>query len=102
MLGNNPIILSSCYRGRKVNAGIGGSKTSAHMRGDAGDILCPRFGTPTDIVKALRARFNELAFDQLILEFPNSPSGGWCHFGLAEKPRGQVLVTHNGREYLPL
>ncbi len=102
MLGHKPIVISSGYRCTRLNTAIGGSKSSAHLLGNAADLTCPAFGPPIEIVKTLRSRFNELAFDQLILEYPNSQSGGWVHFGLAEKPRGQVLVTHNGKDYSPL
>jgi hypothetical protein len=97
-----PIVISSGYRSPSVNSQIGGSKTSAHMRGDAADLLCPGFGRPEDVMKRIRPHFRELAWDQLILEYPRSQSGGWLHFGLADKPRGQTLVTHDGKEYLPL
>lgn len=103
MLGS-PIVISSGYRSPQVNAGVGGSNSSQHMTGNAADILVPGFGRPKDVVARLRGHFAELAFDQLILEFPGSASGGWTHIGFATRPRGQVLVRYAGKpvEALPL
>ena len=98
IVGAKPIIISSAYRSPKVNAGIGGSKTSAHMQGNAADLLIPKFGRPKDVVREIRGHFPELAYDQLILEYPKSATGGWVHFGCADKPRGQVLV-YEGKNY---
>jgi hypothetical protein len=100
-LGNKPIVVSSGYRSTKLNAAIGGSKTSAHLMGNAADILCPAFGTPTDVVAALRQYSKLLQWDQMILEWPASKTGGWLHFGLADKPRGEVL-EYDGKKYTVL
>lgn len=97
MLGK-PITISSGYRSQVLNSAIGGSKSSAHLSGNACDFMCPAFGRPKDIVARIRGEYPLLAYDQIILEFPNSPSGGWVHFGLADKPRGEVLVF-NGKVY---
>jgi hypothetical protein len=104
ILGDKPIVVTSAYRSPQVNAGVGGSAQSAHMLGNAADILCPTFGRPKDVVAVLRAHFNRLAYDQIILEYPDSVSGGWTHVGFATRPRGQVLVKRPGKGYevLPL
>lgn len=85
-----PVIVSSGYRSPQLNAAIGGSKTSSHMQGYAIDMRCPDFGTPRQVFAALRDA--GIRFDQLILEMPNSPSGGWVHVGFAPEYRGERLV----------
>jgi hypothetical protein len=102
ILGNKPIVVTSGYRSPQVNAGVGGSSTSAHMTGNAVDFLCPSFGRPVEVVAALRKHFDRLAYDQIISEYPESPSGGWCHIGFATRPRGQVLIKQAGKPFLPL
>ncbi len=102
LLESNPVSVTSAYRSPQVNAGIGGSSTSAHMTGNAADILVPGYGRPVEVVKALRHRMFELDFDQIILEYPDAPSGGWCHVGFATRPRGQVLIKRAGKPYAQL
>src|SRR5574343_627287 len=48
-----PIKVTSGYRGPKLNAAIGGAKSSAHMSGLACDFTCESYGTPLDICKRL-------------------------------------------------
>lgn len=79
-----PIIVSSGYRSPDLNKAVGGSKTSAHMDGDAVDFICPGYGAPGAIVSALKD--SGIAFDQLIEEF-----GRWVHVSFAPAMRGQVL-----------
>lgn len=102
--GGVPVVVTSAFRSPQVNAGVGGSPSSAHMTGNAGDILVPAFGRPDKVVALLRTQFPVLNFDQLILEYPESKTGGWTHIAFATKPRGQVLVKRAGRgyEHLPL
>lgn len=90
-----PMHINSGYRGPKLNAAIGGSKTSAHMKGLAADFVCPQFGTPLEICKALQAHAEEIRFDQIIQE------GTWVHVAFADVdqiPRGEILTAnfHNG------
>lgn len=90
VLNNYPIIISSGYRSPEVNAAIGGSKTSQHMEGKAVDFTCPRFGSPEDIVRAIKK--STIDYDQLILEF-----NSWVHISFSDTNRKQVLIIdHNG------
>jgi hypothetical protein len=97
MLGGKPILVTSGYRSPKVNAAVGGSKTSKHMEGLACDFICPGYGTPLLICKAIEPHVRELGIDQLIHEFAT-----WVHLGLRDgEPRHQVLTidtkgTRNG------
>lgn len=86
-LGCAPISVTSGYRSPALNAAIGGSENSQHMTGEAADIICPRFGTPTEVATALRD--SGIAYDQLILEYPGR--GGWVHISFSDRPRGHAL-----------
>lgn len=78
-LSGGPVSLSSGYRCDALNRAIGGSSSSVHDDGFAGDLLlkgCTREQLVRRIVDA------GLPFDQLILE------ESWLHFGLFS-PRGE-------------
>lgn len=83
LLDCNPIIISSGYRNMEVNRIIGGSTKSAHMLGWAVDFICPRFGTPKQIVAKLKD--SNIKFDQVIEE------GTWVHISFAPERRRQIL-----------
>lgn len=88
LLGGKPILISSGYRSPKVNAAVGGSKSSAHMSGLAVDFSCPGFGTPRAICKKLEPHMKELQIDQLIHEF-----NSWVHLGLRGGDPRQMALT---------
>lgn len=71
----NPITVSSGYRSPAVNAAIKGAKKSEHMDGRACDFICPAYGTPLQVAKAIKAAGIE--YNQLIHEF-----GGWVHISI--------------------
>lgn len=87
-----PVIISSGYRCPKLNAAVGGSKTSQHMKGEAADIHL-------DDMKKLREWFawlmNWTNFDQLIMEKATPTSTHyWIHVSCKPDPsknRHQVL-----------
>ena len=91
LLGDKPVLVSSGYRNPQVNAAVGGSKSSAHMSGLAVDFICPGFGSPRAICKALEPHMRELGVDQLIHEFDT-----WVHLGLsASAPRHMAMTIDN-------
>mgnify|MGYP001559410179 CR=1 FL=1 len=96
-LGNIPIHINSGYRCQKLNAAVGGSANSQHVKGEACDFIAPDFGTPFEVAKELAGFVPEIGFDQLALEF-----GRWIHISFVEGPaRGMVLTidragTHKG------
>lgn len=103
LLDCNPIIISSGYRNMEVNRIVGGSTKSAHMLGWAVDFICPRFGTPKQIVDKLKD--SNIKFDQVIEEGYTGGSGGWVHISFAPARRRQVLRAQfkNGKAiYTPL
>jgi hypothetical protein len=85
LLGNKPISITSGYRSPKLNAAVGGSKTSAHMLGYACDFICPSYGRPIAIVKKIKD--SDIEFDQVIQE------GTWVHISFDPKNRKQVLTA---------
>lgn len=87
----NPIHINSGYRCKSLNQAVRGSKTSEHMTGLAADIICPRFGTPLEVCRAIAAA--GIPFNQVIHE------GQWCHVsfpspGLAGN--NELLTAHFG------
>ena len=81
-----PIRIDSGYRSPALNQIVRGAATSAHVTGYAADFICPAFGSPADIVKAIRAE-TSIKFDQLIQE------GTWVHVSFAPTLRGEVLTA---------
>lgn len=95
VLGGRPIHINSWYRSPEVNRLIGGSKSSAHMKGLACDFVCPVLGDPKRVANEIEQ--SNLDFDQLILE-----GNRWVHIGLAEGNRRQVLTAFfPGPKYFP-
>jgi len=89
LLGGKGIRISSGYRSLAVNRALGSKDTSAHVHGFACDFICPSFGTPLEICKAIEA--SGIRFDQLIEE------GTWVHLSIDPRMRQQVLTMRNGK-----
>ena len=94
-----PIIVNSCYRDPTVNAHVGGSKTSQHMRAEACDYEIKGFDNFTAAGKIVDS---DISFDQLILENYTSgvPTSGWLHTSFCVDPkknRRQVLTATRGK-----
>jgi zinc D-Ala-D-Ala carboxypeptidase len=81
-----PMHVNSGYRSFALNVAVGGSKTSAHMRGQA----CDFFPIGMSLEEAFdRIRHSEIPFDQVIIE-----CNTWIHIGAAQPgyfPRRQAL-----------
>lgn len=90
--------INSAFRGPSVNAAVGGSKTSQHMRGEAADIVA----TSVSVEELHRWICAEsgLAFGQCILE-KSSPSKpfSWVHVSLGTKR--EALVYDGAGKYTP-
>ena len=101
-----PIIISSGYRSKELNAAIGGSATSQHCSGEAIDIDMD--GTPNGVTNRMVFDFikDNLTWDQLIYEFGDKENPDWVHvsYESSGKQRKQILraVRTNGKtSYLP-
>ena len=84
LLGNKPIVISSGYRGHRLNMAVGGAVNSDHKFGRAADFTCPGFGAVRDICTRLNAE-EGLPFYQLIREFDQGNSG-WVHISWRDDP----------------
>jgi len=86
----HPIKVNSGYRSIPLNKAVGGSAKSDHVNGWAVDFVCPGFGTPKDVCRAIME--SDIDFSQCIYE------GTWCHISFKDAKR-QVLTAHfaNGK-----
>lgn len=91
VLGNRPMHVTSGYRCPGLNAAVGGVSDSAHLFGFAADFVCPAFGSPLDICRALDA--SSIDWDQIIEE------GTWTHISTDPRLRGEVLTKAAGGGY---
>jgi putative chitinase len=80
-----PIRVNSWLRLPEVNKAIGGALKSSHMDGWAVDFVCPTYGDPYEVAKALKE--SDIQLDQCIYEF-----GRWVHVSFAPEMRGQFLT----------
>ena len=71
-----PVIITSGYRSPKLNAAVGGSKTSQHLEGKAADIHVP--GMTTEELFLFITE--NLSYDQCIQEFDS-----WVHISWANR-----------------
>lgn len=84
LLDNRPITITSGYRCHQLNAAVGGSATSDHLRGLACDFFKP-IGYSNNVFKDLfLSQFGN--FDQVII-YPS-----FIHVGMGAKMRRQVLI----------
>jgi hypothetical protein len=98
-----PVSIHSGYRGPAVNAAIGGSKTSQHMRGEAADFHCP--GATLETVMRWIVVESGLSYGQVILEGHTKGEPTWIHLSLGAPYRlgsscMQALVF-DGKNYTP-
>lgn len=87
----SPMEITSGYRSPKLNEAVGGSATSQHMLCQAADFVCPGFGSPEAVVRALAPWVKVLGVDQLILE------ATWVHVSFSLNPRYQTLRMSQGK-----
>jgi len=92
-LGGKPIIVSSGFRSKQTNDGVGSRDSSQHRVGAAVDFRVPEL-TPDQVVRTIIA--SSLAYDQVIREFASPTGGGWTHISIPNTPqltpRKQALI----------
>jgi hypothetical protein len=81
----HPLHINSGYRSPALNSEVGGAKNSAHMSGYAADFICPAFGDPLAICKAIAA--SQIQFNQIIQE------GTWTHLSFAPPLTRRSILT---------
>jgi len=85
-----PILISSGYRSKALNKAVGGSQTSQHSIGEAGDIDMD--GTEITNKQIFDFIKDNLEFDQLIWEFGTDKNPAWVHVSYSGKRnRKQIL-----------
>jgi len=87
ILGDRPILITSGFRAPPVNSAVGGAPNSGHLTGLAVDFICPGFGNPREICRALVPRVEELSIDLLILSYDQ-----FVHLELAGSGQPRRLV----------
>lgn len=96
-----PIIVTSGYRCQRLNAAVGGSASSQHVKGEAADIRSVA-DTPEENKKLFDLIVKlGLPYDQLINEY----NFDWVHVSFGPRHRRQKLkaVRINGKtKYMPL
>lgn len=83
-----PLHIDSGYRCPALNKAVGGVPNSAHVDGYAADFVCPDYGTPLMIARAIAG--SDIAFDQVIQE------GTWVHVSFDPRLRHQALTASFG------
>jgi zinc D-Ala-D-Ala carboxypeptidase len=84
-----PIHITSGYRSPKVNAAIGSSPSSAHIKGYAADFVVSGL-TPREVCERVIA--SGIDFDQVIKEFDS-----WTHLSIDPRNRKMALtIDRNG------
>lgn len=81
-----PIIVNSGYRCPKLNAAVGGSATSQHMKGEAADITAGDSTKNKELFDMIER--SAIPFDQLIDE----KGYRWIH--VSYRPNGRRNVLH--------
>lgn len=82
----HPIHVDSWYRCPELNHSVGGASQSAHMEGFAVDFICPEFGTPLDICKAITA--SPIKYSKVIQE------GKWVHISFKPPLNCEQMTAH--------
>ncbi|WP_418992332.1 D-Ala-D-Ala carboxypeptidase family metallohydrolase [Alistipes sp.] len=102
LLGKAGIVISSGYRGFRLNAAVGGSTTSAHCVGYAFDLV-PSNGRMREFKRFCREWFATHPFDQLISEDEGADGlPRWMHVGFRNRDgrqRRQLLSMRRGQYY---
>lgn len=83
----SPIVINSGYRCPSLNYLVGGSKNSQHLKGEAADIIAPKYGNCYELSKAIINSNLEFEFDQLIYE------GSWVHISAKKTDNRKEILT---------
>ena len=100
-LGTGALKISSGIRCKALNEAVGGSKTSAHYRGYAADIV-PYNGKLKDFKDFCISFLKDKQFDQFISEDEHNGIPDWIHIGYKNnlnKQRKQFMYMINNKYY---
>ena len=92
---NGNVKINSGYRSPKLNAAVGGSKTSGHLTGKALDIDGINGVKNSDIFNYIKNNISD--FDQLIWEYGNKTQPNWIHISYdASRNRKSIFSIPKG------
>jgi hypothetical protein len=94
-----PLVITSAYRCPAVNAVVGGSRSSAHLKGLAADIQCDN---NYELFKLACNNINFLGLDQVIHEYGIDGNPAWVHIGISYDARHEILIKRKNRPYQKL
>lgn len=84
---NHPIVVTSGYRCKELNAAVGGARNSQHLKGQAADIISDDL---EEFRRFVRRWCKDNDFDQCIFE--HSSDSEWIHISYVEgRNRRQCL-----------
>ena len=97
-----PLIITSGFRGKSLNAKIGGSPTSQHCRGEAADFIINGISNE-QILEDIKSGRLCIFFGQAIKEIVGGRE--WTHISLGEPYRFedkcmQIMTTTDGKNYV--
>lgn len=96
-----PLIVHSAFRGPSLNAAVGGSKTSQHMKFEACDFHVD--GVTLQVVFDWIRKESGLKYGQVILEGSRPGKPTWIHLSLGEPwrdaSRCRMQLTYDGSKY---
>lgn len=99
-----PLGITSFYRCPDLNEAIGSGPSSQHIKGEAIDEDCDKYGNGNnlDLFKWIRDS-GAVDFDQLIWEYGTETMPAWVHVSHTErrKNRRQVLRAVRGGGHIP-
>lgn len=93
-----PIFISSGFRAPRLNVLIGGSPSSDHCWGFAGDIDQDNRGAKYKNIDVFEFAKSELDFDQLIWEF-GEDAPAWVHASYRSKKRNRNQILRAYKVY---
>jgi hypothetical protein len=97
---NTPIYVSSGYRSKALNKAVGGSKSSAHCKGQALDLDQDYRNTSVTNRQVFDYIKDNLQFTQLILEGGTEENPAWIHVSYdPSNLKKQVLRMKNGKYF---
>ena len=85
-----PIIVTSGYRCKELNATVGGARNSQHLKGQAADIVSDDFD---EFRRFVRRWCKDNDFDQCIFE--HSGSSEWIHISYVEGRNRRQIIDLN-------
>lgn len=93
---NRAITVTSGYRCPKLNAAVGGVKTSQHMTGSAADIKCTATSKAVlfNIIKDMINK-GEIKVGQLIWEYGTKTEPNWIHVSLPFTKVNQIIYLYS-------